>query len=81
MHNVVTVGVKGLSDTDPYHSATAQPGIDRYTQKNDATGVQKNRTLDQVTNYHNAKPKDCKPAMIAKTPVNQLIRTYYKKKQ
>ncbi|MFT3822673.1 MAG: hypothetical protein QM731_02090 [Chitinophagaceae bacterium] len=79
-HDVVTVGVEGLSDTDPYYSATAQPGTDRYTHKNDVAGVQNNQTIDQVMNCNNAKPKDGKPATIAGKPINSLIRTYYKKK-
>ena len=79
-HDIVTVGIKVSSDIEPYHSATAQPGTDGYTQKNDVAGTQKNQTIDQVTNYNNAIPKDGKPATIAGTPINQLIRTYYKKK-
>ena len=72
-HDVVTVGVAGLVDTDPYHSATRQPGTNKYTQKDDVERTKKNQSIDQVTDYHGT-------GTVGGDPANQATRNYYKKK-
>jgi hypothetical protein len=71
--NVVTVGVAGLIDNDPYHSATRQPGTDKYTQKDDVERTKKNQSIGQVTDYRGT-------GTVGGEPTNQATRNYYKKK-
>ncbi|WP_205410056.1 RHS repeat-associated core domain-containing protein [Flavihumibacter solisilvae] len=51
-HDVVTVGPAEGIDKEPYHSATNQPGTDKYTHKDDVLRTKKNQSIDQVTNYN-----------------------------
>lgn len=72
-HDVVTVGPAEGIDKEPYHSATRQPGTNKYTDKDDVLKVRKNRSIDQVTNYNNTGTVDGQPA-------SSMTRNYYKKK-
>lgn len=71
-HNVMTVGPAQSIDKEPYHSATNQPGTDKYTQKNDFERIRKNQSREQVTDYNNS-------GKIDGQPVNSMTRNYYKK--
>ncbi len=72
-HDVVTVGIPGIVDTDPYHSATLQSNTNKYTHKDDVERVKKNQNIDQVTDYHGT-------GTVGGAPASQAIRNYYKKK-
>jgi RHS repeat-associated protein len=71
-HNVMTVGPAQGIDKEPYHSATNQPGTDKYTQKNDFERTRKNQSRDQVTDYNGSGKIDGQPA-------SSMTRNYYKK--
>lgn len=72
-HNVMTVGPAQGIDKEPYHSATNQPGTDKYTDKNDFERTRKNQSREQVTKYNGSNKIDGQPA-------SSMSRNYYKKK-
>ena len=71
-HNVVTVGPADIIDKDPYHSATNQPGTDKYTHKNGDVRARKNQNIDQVADYNNSGQSGYMDS-------NKVTRNYYKK--
>jgi RHS repeat-associated protein len=72
-HEVVTVGVPGLVDKSPYHSATRQQEANKYMHKDDIERSKKNQSIDQVTDYRGT-------GTVGGDPANQAVRNYYKKK-